>query len=661
MDNKHFASLPVEEIAGALQEKIEKYYTEIERNGRLSLWRKSYRKYFALDDRYRHEAAEIRSGGEQGELSLLKANHFRNLITHLHVMLTQQRPSFDCRAQNSDYKSQVQTILGTNILEYYMREKGLEGHFRQALEYILVYAEAFMEVSWNAKIGQVIDTDENDNPVYAGDVEIRVYSPDRVIRSCRADVDLHLDWYILDREVSKYELAAKYPDQAEKILMCSSDQLKTRRLLAQGHLDDDDDLVCVYTFYHDRTTAMPMGRQVVFVGSDTVLEDSPLRHSKLPVYRAAAYNQHGTSFGYTVAFDLLAVQEAVDLLYSTVLSNQAAFGVQSVWIKRGEGIDETQLSSGLNVLESNDKPEPINLTNTPPEIFNFMRQIETLGEVLSGVNSVARGQPEASLKSGAALALVASQAVQFSNGIQAAQVRMMEEVGTCILRTLQKYATVPRTAAIAGKASKAYAREFANTDIADIDRVIVDMGNPMARLAAGRAQIGKDLIDGKLVKNAEQYLQVLSTGRLEPLIEDEQSEMMLIRAENEALRDGKKVTAIAIDMHPDHIKGHRAVFGDPEARKDPVLVANALEHIQQHIDALKSVDPALLGMLGMNSIAPPPPPPGPEGEGPLPGPPPGAQPQDLGKLGAPQNAMPEVQASMPSMPPGTPESLMPQQ
>lgn len=644
MSNTYFAMLPSDEIAAALLEKIENYRNEIERNGRRDLWRKAYRTYFALDTQYRHEASGIKRGGEQEELSLLKANHFRNLITHLHVILTQQRPSLECRALNTDYKSQIQTILGSNILEYYMREKNLEMYHRQALEFCLLYAEAYMEVCWNKDIGDEVAVDETGKVIKAGDVEVKVFSPDRVIRQTRADADLQLDWYILERDVSRYELMAKYPHQRDALENYSSDSTLTRKHLLEHFLTEDEDLLTVYTFYHEKTAACPEGRQVVFVG-DTILDDSTLRYIRMPVYRMAAYNQHGTSFGYTVAFDLIAVQEAVDLLYSTVLSNQAAFGVQSVWIKAGSDFDETQLASGLNVLESSEKPEAIQLTNTPPEIFNFLKQIEQLGEMLSGVNSVARGQPEASLKSGSALALVASQAVQFSNGIQAAYVRMMEETGTAILKALQQYATIPRTAVIAGKSNKSYIKEFVGDDIRSINRVIVDVGNPMARLASGRIQMAQDLLQAQVIRRPEQYIQVISTGRLEPIIEDEQTELLLIRSENEALREGKKVPVTAIDQHVDHIKNHRAVLADPEARNDPALVQNTLDHIQEHINALKTVDPALLGLLGMNAIAP----------APVPSPsnmPPGMQPQQAGEMGAPQppNLPPEVATNMPAMP-----------
>jgi len=122
-DNKdynevYFANLPQDDIAAALHQKVTDYYEETLRIGRMAMWKRIHRYYFALDPQGFHEASMVQRGGAQSELSLLKANPFRNLLQHLHVLVTQQRPAFECRAINTDHESQIQTILGRNILEY---------------------------------------------------------------------------------------------------------------------------------------------------------------------------------------------------------------------------------------------------------------------------------------------------------------------------------------------------------------------------------------------------------------------------------------------------------------------------------------------------------------------------------------------------------------
>jgi hypothetical protein len=650
----YFANFERDRIGDELHKRIEDFFEEMQRCGRLGLWQRVHRYYFALDSQGYHQASEIRRGGEQGELSILKANHFRNLLQHLHVLVTQQRPSFECRALNTDYKSQIQTILGRNILEYYLRECRLDAQFRLAAEVAIAYAESYVEIEWDKNKGDEYAADvDTGEIIYTGDISARVYEPLNVIRPCRAGSDADMqDWYILQRRENKYDLAAVNPELADRIIQYSDDTNDPRRLYVSQRIlnrDVSDEYVTVSVFYHKKTPACPTGRIVKFLGPDLVLNYSDLTYPVFPVIPMMPAREHGSSFGYSVSFDLLCVQEAVDLLYSTVLSNQATFGVQNVWMKPGSNLSATQLAGGLNVLESAEKPEPINLTNTPPEIFNFLKGLEQLGQVLSGVNSVARGTPEASLKSGAALALVASQAVQFSNGLQAAYARLLEDSGTAILRTLQTRASLPRAALIAGKNNKSYLKDFTGDDLKSINRVIVDLGNPVSRTVAGRIQMAQDLLQAQVIKKPEDYIQVIETGSTEPMVSDQRAEELLIDSENEALRDGKPVVVTAVDEHLKHIQCHKAVLAGNDERMDPALVDRVLAHIQEHITQLRTVDPALLNALGQAPIAVQPngAPTPPQGAN---APQPNAQPQPGQQMPAPAGTPPEVAAQMPELP-----------
>lgn len=170
---------------------------------------------------------------------------------------------------------------------------------------------------------------------------------------------------------------------------------------------------------------------MLMLDSDLVLIDTPMPYRKLPVYRISAGDIMGTPYGYSDLFDVLPLQDAINSLYSTILTNQNAFGVQNVLVPRGSDVNEENLGGALNILSYNaqfGKPEALNLTQTPAEIFNFVEKLERTAETLSGVNSVARGNPESSLKSGNALALVQSMALQYMSGLQQSYVKMVEDV-----------------------------------------------------------------------------------------------------------------------------------------------------------------------------------------------------------------------------------------
>lgn len=522
-ENIYFAAKEPEKAADTLLQKANSWYNQLYVNGYLlkvrDMWMAYHGAYFSTSA----SSHQITFGGEQGELVNLAVNHIRNIGQHIIQMITSNRPTMEARAANRDYKSIIQTKLANELLDYYMREKRLEQYLKRAVEYAVVLGSGFIKMDWNATSGEIYEINEETGaPIYEGDVQFCNLSPYDVVFDTTKEDQSH-DWVLCRTFKNKFDLAAKYPEIGDKIkaLQTKSDLFKYRMDM-MSHDDTDD--VPVYEFYHKKTEAMPDGRYLMFLDSHIVLMDSPMPYRKLPVYRISPSDILGTPYGYTPLFDLLPIQDAVNSLYSTILTNQHAFGVQNVYIPRGADVSFKALDGGLNIIEGNaqaGKPEAMNLTSTPPEIFNFLKMLETQMETLSGVNSVARGNPEASLKSGAALALVQSMALQFISGLQHQYIQLIEDVGTGLVDMLKDFAAVPRIAIIAGKSNKAYVeREFSGDDLSQVNRVIVDVGNPLARTTAGKVQLAESLIQYGIVKSPEEYFAVLTTGRLDPITDD---------------------------------------------------------------------------------------------------------------------------------------------
>jgi hypothetical protein len=227
-------------------------------------------------------------------------------------------------------------------------------------------------------------------------------------------------------------------------------------------------------------------------------------------------------------FDLLPLQEALKKLYSTVATNHANFGVQNLTAPKGHGMSVEEIVEGLNLIEFDPAagpPSPLNLLNTPAEIFKFIEMIERKMETLSGVNSVARGNPSASLgagASGASMALVQSMAIQFNSGLQRGYAQLMEDVGNGIIDILQNFATTERVSDITGFSKRPMMKKWKGADLSLINRVVVDVGNPMAQTTAGRTAMAETLMGQGMIENPDQYIQVLTTGRLDPTIEGKQ-------------------------------------------------------------------------------------------------------------------------------------------
>lgn len=649
--SQYFAAKDSRSVAEVLESRASEWNNSLYANGYLEKLRASYAAYHGCYYNDQTNGHQISFSGEQGELVNFPVNQYANIATHMITITVTNRPSIDCRATNTDYKSLVQTYLANNILDYYMREKKVETYLKKAVEYAVVYGAGFLTLEWDATKGEVVDfIEETQTKIYEGDIVFGNLSPFDVMYDGTKETDNENEWVLIRKWKNKYDLAAKYPEFADKLKGLRTKSDTTNYRLGFLMLNQASDDVEVLEFYHKKSDALPNGRYMMFCAEDIVLQDLPMPYRVLPVFRIAPRSIHGTPWGYTPMFDILPLQEALNSTFSTILTNQSAFGVQNILNPRGSDIAVNQLAGGLNVIDYNVNPGapnggaplPLNLTSTPAEVFKMAEIIQQQMELISGINSVARGQPEPSLKSGTALALVQSMALQFMSGLQQSYVEMIEGVGSAIIKMLQDFAATPRMVAIAGKSDRTFMKEFSSEDISNISRVIVDVGNPMAKTTAGRVQMAEQLLQYQKI-DASQYVELIHTGNLNALTESTVHEEFLMKAENEALIAGEVPQAIFTEQHKEHIDFHRGVLFDPELKKDKDLVSRVQEHIQQHLNLLRTTDPALLQLMNQQPLPPLP--------SPQPGQPPAPGQQSLPN---PQNA--------PNLPQGqgiAPQQLMP--
>lgn len=620
---KYFASRNSEECIKVLDQKTDNWIRYLAANGYLDKVKKTYLAYYGAYSSGIGDAHQMRFTGDSGELTSIDVNHLRNLAEHMIVMTSSSKPAMEARAVNTDEKTAVQVNLANGLLDYYMREKKLDEYLKLALESSVAMATGWIKLGWNSRLGSVMNKEAIDEatemeeeipaPEYEGDIEITNIPALQVIMDINKDSTKDHDWYICQNFKNRFNIIAKYPELEEEILKIETrSELQVNRFGDMGNQDESDD-VAVYEFYHQRSEALPEGRYLQYLSDKAVLYDGPLPYRKIPLYRISPSSILNSPLGFTPLFSLLPLQETVNMLYSTILSNQAAFGVQTILNPSGNGIDVSQLSEGLNIINYNNNigpPVAMNFTRTPQEVFQFLQQIVKDMETLSGVNAVARGNPEASLRSGSALALIQGNSIQFMSGLQAAYTSLIENVGIGLIEILQDFADSPRIATIVGISGRSHMKKFKNTDLMSINRVVVDAANPLTKTIAGRVSIAADLIQyGEIT--AEQYLNVITTGSLSSVTEAKVNKMNAIRSENEAMMLGEKPRMLVSDDHLKHFNEHKSILDDHYIRQDEALSSIVLEHMKEHFDALKNTDPMLLQMLGQQPLMPPPMPPGP--------------------------------------------------
>lgn len=638
-DDKYFASKDAKDTASNLLSRSNSWYNELDTNGYLDKVRMMWAAYHGAYYSDFEDGHNLSFSGEQGELVNFAANHLRNLATNMLTMITATRPAMRARAANSDHKSLVQAKLANGLLDYYMREKRLETFLRKAAEYAIVLGSGYVKMEWNATAGEIYDYEEDfeieidedgepivtedgepiikldangdpviaeENPLFTGDVEFSNLSPFDVVFDATREDQKH-DWVLCRSQKNRFDLIAKYPELEKEILAVPPvTSIKHNALDSFSYSKTDN--IFVYEFYHRKSEAMPEGRYIMFVSPEAILLDSPMPYRNLPVFRISYGDILGTPFGYTPLFDILPIQDAINALHSTILTNQAAFGVQNIGIPVGSNVSISELGGGLNIIEFDKDagpPVPLNFTSTPPEIFNHLEMLIREAETISGVNSVARGNPESSLKSGTALALVQSMSIQYMSGLQQSYVSLVEDVGTALITMLRDFAEVPRVAAISGLQNTAHMKDFVGDDLSEVNRVIVEVANPLSNTTAGRLEMAQELLQMGAITTVEQYSTVMNTGRLDLLTHGQEEETLTIQKENEYLLQGDDVIAMITDDHARHIRSHKSVLADPELRKDPALVERVTRHLQEHINHLRTADADLLSIIGEQPLAPP--------------------------------------------------------
>lgn len=654
-DNIYFASKPAEDTAQILLQRSNDWFNTLDSSGYLDKIRTCWLAYHGNFFVNTGESHTISFGGEQGELTQIGVNHFRNIADHMINMITATRPAMEARAINTDLKSLTQAQLANGILDYYIRDHRLENYFKTAVQYAVVFGSGYIKMEWNATKGEVFEFNEELGvEIREGDLDFQNLSPFDVMFDTNREDRKH-DWVIARSFKNRFDIAAKYPELEDKILaLPTKDQVL--RFTTFTYSFDESDLIPVYEFYHKRTESMPDGRYLLYLDGDVVLLDTPMPYRNLPIYTIAPNYYLGTAYGYTPMYDLLPLQDALNAAYSAILTNQTAFGVQSIIVPKTADVTVQQLSSGMNIIEADESRgqiRPLQLTSSPKEVFDYINMIIKDMETISGINQVTRGNPDPNLRSGNAMALVQSMSLQFMSTLQQAYVMLLEDVGVGIINTLKDHANVPRTATIVGKNKRSYIKYFKGDDLDAVNRVVVDVANPLSRTTAGKLEMASELLQMGLIKSPEEYFSVVETGQLQTMTEDVITQQNLMRSENERMVDGESVVALLTDEHVNHIKDHAAILNDPELRLNNDLVQRVTEHIQEHIQLLQNTDPNLLQILGQTPLAPPgQPQQGPPQQGaPQQGAPQGPPPADMGVTMDPTQMVQQgVEMNMPNLP-----------
>ena len=671
----YWAASPKEIIGTEIADQLKNYYQIMSASGLFELYRVIHAMFYSLGPAG-HEGSKIVEFGDNGEKLGVKSNQIRSLIRYILTSATADRPAVMPKAINSTAKAMMQVPVARKVLDYYNKTKRMERQLVGTALRALLYGKGYMWQSWDPSIG---DTDQAPGQT-SGDLIYRACSPMEVACDLERDAYDH-DWFIITRPRNKYDLAATLGKKSEELrakiidtdTSCIDKNILQSINFGFKKLTKQSDVVYEHHFIHRKTPAMPNGRYVIMIGEDLVLFDDVLQYPDMPVSEMIPEEfLEAGSVGYASAWDLVGLQQSYDALISTCMTNFDALGHHDMLLPEGVELSVEVVRDGLNAIRfpagEHNKPSILEKFSVKEEVFKLREWLKSDMEVNSGVNSVARGEPQNSLQTGPALALVQAQAVHFQTGFIGSFTQLIEDSATTSIRILKKYATVERIAAISGENDPDGLLAFSSKDIDQIDRVECDRGNPAFRTLAGKYDQAEKFLERGLIKNINEYYQVLDKGRLEPVMDPHTKANMQVLAENEILMKGpvpkpkldpltgmpavdemgqpvmylEELPVVMTDDPMEHIQGHTMVLNSPENRRSKEIVTATTMHILDHFKVWRETPPDVLQLLGF----------------PLPGMPgdPNAQPDEKGGDPLPGNGTqpkqkaPDEGSQLPSLP-----------
>lgn len=606
MAKPYFATLPPLELACEVIRKKDDYYKWV-LNYRLERWRAAYNTYYG--QRGLHRSDSVSAAGKQGELSFLMSNEFRSIVQQIIVYTTKNKPAIEPACINSDAASQAAAILGKQVLEYISREQRIEQLVKQALEIAMIADVGWIFSEFDFTRGQVkMVNPETQQPINQGETVCTVRTPLDVIVDYTTDNPNLSDWQIKIDLVNKYDLAAQYPEMAEEIIGVTRDLTEDMvyrfgEEINSGYDIVDSPLVKRYTLYHKKTASLPQGRFFQCLDSKVVLtkDYAPFQYENLPGTRVCPSEQIGNCMGYSNTNDLLALQDVIDSLVSSAVTNMTTFGVNNVWTKPNAGLDFDQLTRGIGHIQSEEEPKILKLNALPPEWLNLTNFIIQRMESISGINSVARGNTAGKDYSGAAMALLQSMAIEFNSGMQMSYNSSLENVYNNILSNLQKYGDSEMEALVVGVNKRYLVKKFVGKDLGNIKRVYIQQSNPFKDTTAGKMALVEYLMKfPNAIKYPDQIQQVLTTGSLDIVLEPQQKQNICIQEENERLSRGENIIAVWTENHPAHLAEHLPITWDTDTKEsNPQALEAADAHIKMHLQLWQNLTPDLLAVIGI--------------------------------------------------------------
>ncbi len=544
--------------------------------------------------------------GEQGELVKMAVPQARTLIRQFVSVITKQRFNWEALTDINDSNPLQTAKIGKALANDLWQKNDMDKLTESAAERVAVLGHVFCSVTWNENGGEAVGVSQDgESLVYSGALEMDIHDPHDIVFDWSIENEKNIDWVVVKRIRNRWTLVAQYPELADEIRGIPSVKEVRQTMPNLNFLSryENSDMIYVYEFYHKPTAALPQGRMTIYASPTCVMADGENPYQQIPGRFLMFDRILGTGLGYPMLSNLLPTQELLDHSFSAIATNQQATAVQSVLVPKGADISVNDIK-GLSFIsytpqnaEGGGKPEPLQLTSTPGEVFNFLNICSEYMSNVSMITETLRGQPPANVTSGAMAATLAANAMEFLNSASKSLTIWAEDLVNIAIKNYKLFATEDQILDITGEGSISYVKQFKADDLKSLRQIKIRTQSPLMNTVAGRLQFGDSLLQAGLIKKPQAYLNLIEGAPVENLFDDDMSENVAIQAEIDALLEGQSVVPMMTDNHPMFINAYKKLLYNPHVRTQSPLTQTIVQLMQERIMMEQQLDPMLKAML----------------------------------------------------------------
>lgn len=570
--------------------------------------------------------------GEQEEMIQMQIPLARTRIRQFVSYMSKKKLTFEAITDVSDADPLQTARLAKSICDTVTKNQRLQEKSELISERMLVEGTCFASCLWRDDKGVIVTGMEDPTALdgggglsYEGDVSINIHELQDVFFDWSASSWDEVPWCTIRVPMQRWDLISQFPELEDEILDLPSYSYSVYYKHSQRSeeynetLDPiiEDNKVAVYHFFYKPSSALPFGRYTIFGENSVIFYDSPEMnvYQGLPVTPFFVDQIQGCTLGYPLFSNLLPSQEVLDATFSSLATNIQAFSTPNVMVPKGSDINVNDLNkmrviqyTPMSNVDGGGRPENLNLTNVPNDLYNLVNLLEKEITDASMINDTLRGSPAPNITSGVMAATLSSNALEFVNVASQRLYLGLEFLMNKCIEVYKTFASVERLVEISGLSNMSYVRTFKGEDLSALKQIRIQESNPLLSTTAGRLSISDGLLQLMQQQKPElvqKYLMILEGAPVSELYESDISEATAVQMEIDAILEGKEVNPLITDNHPLYINAYKKLLYNPLVRERSNILPVVLSLIEKRLELERQLDPTIKAILRGEPIPPP--------------------------------------------------------